>query len=233
MKNALYFILSLVILSSCAFSKKKSQAYFEAAKAKAPYDAIIVPGVPFEGESWSATMNMRVSWALYLYERGITKNVIFSGGAVYTKYSEAKIMREYGRALGIPEEHMFIDTLAEHSSENVYYSYLIAKENGFKKVAFATDPFQAKQLKGMLHKLELPIDLLPIVIDTLMNIDLPEPDINPEIAIEDPFVPITERESFFTRFKGTMGRHIKFYPEDLPDEKTVEKFRKQGRLVAE
>lgn len=226
-------ILICLILTGCAFSKKKSQAYFDAAKANAPYDAIIVPGVPYDGVSWSATMNMRVSWAYYLYERGLTKNIIFSGGAVYTKYSEAKIMREYGIALGIPEAHLFVDTIAEHSSENIYYSYLIAKKNGFKKVAFATDPFQAKQLKGMLHKLEFPIDLLPIVLDTLMMLDRPEPSINPEIAIEDPFVPITERESFFTRFKGTMGRHIKFYPEDLPNEKTVEKFRKQGRLITE
>ena len=131
------FILSILTatLIGCSFSKRKSYEYFQQAKKNAPYDAIIVPGVPHDGKSWSSIMNIRVSWADYLYKKGITKNIIFSGGAVYTKYSEAKIMAEYGKALGIPEEHIFTDTNAEHSTENVYYSYLIAKKQGFKKIA--------------------------------------------------------------------------------------------------
>ncbi|MDX2360583.1 MAG: YdcF family protein [Crocinitomicaceae bacterium] len=229
------FILSLLvlsaILSSCAFSKKKSQTYFDAAQTNAPYDVIIVPGVPHDGVSWSPTMNIRVSWSDYLYKNGMTNNIIYSGGAVYTKYSEAKIMAEYGRSLGIPASNIFLDTNAEHSSENVYYSYLIAKKLGFKKIALATDPFQAKSLKGMIKKLGLPIDLLPVLFDTIQTMDRTEPIITPEITIEDPFISIKDRESFFTRFKGTMGKQIMWYEEDLPDERTVQKFRKKGRLM--
>lgn len=219
------------LMFACSFSKRKSQQYFDDAKLKAPYDAVIVPGVPHDGSSWSSVMNIRVSWANYLYKNGLTNNIIFSGGAVYTKYSEAKTMAAYGMALGIPQEHIFVDTMAEHSTENVYYSYLIAKQQGFKKIALATDPFQAKSLKGMIHKLQLPIDLLPILFDTLRQIDRYEPEVSLETAIVDTFVSIKERESFFTRLKGTAGKHIIWYEEDLPNQRKVNKMRKKGRLV--
>lgn len=233
MTKSLSLILLTIIISSCAFSKKKSRSLYKNAQAKAPYNAIIVPGVPFEGNTWSPTMKNRVLWSYYLYENGITENIIYSGGAVYTKYSEAKIMAEYGKALGVPASNIYLDTLAEHSSENIYYSYLVAKRNGLKKIAFATDPFQAKSLKGMLTKLELPIDLLPLIVDSISKANYPEPSINQEIAIEDNFVSIKDRESFFYRLKGTFGRQIQFYEEDLPNERTIKKYRRQGRVVEE
>jgi uncharacterized SAM-binding protein YcdF (DUF218 family) len=231
MKYFIYFFLFSFCITSCAFSKKKSQAYFDLAKANGPYDAIIIPGVPHDGISWSPTMNIRVSWADFLYRNGMTKNIVYSGGAVYTKYSEAKIMAEYGKGLGIPASNIFLDTNAEHSTENVYYSYLVAKKQGFKKIALATDPFQAKSLKGMISKLSLPIDIIPILFDTLRTIDKPEPIISANLAIEDPFISITERESFFTRIKGTMGKQIIWYEEDLPNARTVKKFKRKGRLI--
>lgn len=233
MTKSLSLILLTIIISSCAFSKKKSRSLYKNAQAKAPYNAIIVPGVPFEGSTWSPTMKNRVLWSYYLYENGITENIIYSGGAVYTKYSEAKIMAEYGKALGVPASNIYLDTLAEHSSENIYYSYLVAKRNGLKKIAFATDPFQAKSLQGMLTKLELPIDLLPLIVDSISKANYPEPSINQEIAIEDNFVSIKDRESFFYRLKGTFGRQIQFYEEDLPNERTIKKYRRQGRVVEE
>ena len=233
MIKPLSYILLKTAASSCAFSKTQSRSLYGDAKEKAPYGAIIVPGVPFDGENWSPTMKSRVLWSYYLYENGITENIIYSGGAVYTEYSEAKVMAEYGKALGIPASHIYLDTLAEHSSENVYYSYLVAKRNNLKKVAFATDPFQAKRLKGMVKKLELPIDLLPLIADSINAEAFEDPNINADFAKENNFVSIKERESFMTRVKGTMGKQILFYEEDLPNEKTVEKFRKQGRLVEE
>jgi uncharacterized SAM-binding protein YcdF (DUF218 family) len=233
MIKALSLIFLIIIVSSCIFSKKKSRTLYSKAQTEAPYDAIIVPGVPYDGVTWSSTMKNRVLWSYYLYENGITENIIYSGGAVYTKYSEAKVMAEYGKALGIPASNILLDTLAEHSSENVYYSYLVAKRNGLKKVAFATDPFQAKSLKGMINKLELPIDLIPLILDSIGNADYPEPNINGELAIENNFISIKERESFFVRLEGTMGKQILFYKEDLPNERTIKKFKKQGRLIIE
>ena len=232
MRHLFYMLLLLFLLTNCAFSKRKSQKYFDKALIDAPYDAIIIPGVPHDGVSWSPTMNIRISWANFLFKKGIANNIIFSGGAVYTKFSEAKIMAEYGKALGVPMSSIFLDTNAEHSTENVYYSYLIAKKQGFTRIALATDPFQAKSLQMMIKKHNLPIDILPILFDTLRTIDRPEPTIFPEIAIENSFVSITERESFFTRVKGTMGKQIIWFEEDLPNDRKVRKYKRKGRVIA-
>src|SRR5438067_574875 len=62
------------------------------------FDAIIVPGVPFENGRWSQTMKSRVGWSYYLYRKGIAKNIIYSGAAVYSPYVEARIMALYGEA---------------------------------------------------------------------------------------------------------------------------------------
>jgi uncharacterized SAM-binding protein YcdF (DUF218 family) len=181
----------------------------------APYDAIIVPGVPFDGEHWSRTMQARVHWSVYLYKKGYAKNIIYSGSAVYTKYEEAKIMALYAEQLGVPKHHIFLDPRAEHSTENVYYSYRVAKAQGFSKLALATDPFQSRSLRKFIKKFDFPIKSVPIVFDTLKILDVHEPKIDPTPAIRANFVSIVERESKMKRLRGTFGQNICWKEEDL------------------
>ena len=85
----------------------------------------------------------------------------------------------------------------------------------------------------MITKLALPIDVIPVLFDTLSTLNNPEPTISTEIAVEEPFVSIKERESFFTRFKGTMEKQIMWHEQDLPNAKTIRKFKRKGRLIEE
>ena len=173
------------------------------------FDAIIVPGVPFYKDGWDITMKARVLWSTVLYKEGITRNIIYSGGAVYSPYYEAKIMGLYALQLGIPAEHIFYDTSAEHSTENIYFSYELARKLGFKSVALATDPGQSALLKRFTRKrFGTPIQHLPFVEDTLWKYNHIEPAIDPSSARIDTFVSITERETFWKRLGGTIGRNI-------------------------
>ncbi|MBW6482226.1 MAG: hypothetical protein K0B10_04110 [Vicingaceae bacterium] len=56
-----YLLLFLVVLfiNACSFSQKKSHKLFKENENKI-FDAIIVPGVPFENNNWSRTMKARV-----------------------------------------------------------------------------------------------------------------------------------------------------------------------------
>lgn len=218
------FIASLFLFHSCGMTARTARKTVEKNKAFLPYDAIIVPGVPFHGENWSETMKMRVCWSKYLYDKGYAKNIIYSGSAVYTEYEEASIMAMYALELGIPKEHIFRDQRAEHSTENVYYSYQVAKKYGFKNLGFATDPFQAKSLKRFIRKFEFPIKLLPIVFDSLDYKNIPDPKINPISARVDNFISIKERESFFKRLKGTFGQNIQWQEEDLKTKHQKKKY---------
>jgi uncharacterized SAM-binding protein YcdF (DUF218 family) len=213
-----------MLLSSClTLGAGKTYKRFVAHQ---PYDAIIVPGVPFENGTWSDVMKMRVHWAIHLYKKGMAKNIIFSGSAVYSPYVESKIMALYALELGVPKENIYTEEQAEHSSENLYYSYKIAKNNGMDKVALATDPFQGSFLRGFASKIMLDdLGFLPIVFDTLSRVDQSTPEIDPSSAFIHDFVAITEREDIGTRFMGTMGKFIKF--EEGDDPKTKQKRRKK------
>jgi len=217
-------VCCVFLICACGMTSRRASKTVEKNKSFAPYDAIIVPGVPFHGENWSQTMKMRVYWSKYLYDKGYTKNIIYSGSAVYTEYREASIMALYAEEMGIPRKHIFIDQRAEHSTENVYYSYQVAKRNGFKHLALATDPFQAKSLKRFIKKFEFPIRLLPIVYDSINYESIPEPKINPTTAKVDGFLSIKERESFFKRLKGTFGQNIQWQEEDLKTIKLRKKY---------
>lgn len=184
---------------------------FRQAVAKKPYDAIIVPGIPFDGRQWGRVMKGRVYWSKMLYEEGITKNIIYSGAAVYTPYREADVMASYAIALGIPEKHVFRELRAEHSTENVYYSYKLAKKLGFQKIAVASDPFQTRMLRGFIRKkLGRDVDLIPMVEDSLKAIEpeMKDPLIDTTAAFVKDFIPIQKRQSSLRRFRGTLGKNI-------------------------
>jgi uncharacterized SAM-binding protein YcdF (DUF218 family) len=217
MWNLIKFILLLLIISLGVIAllsyynfglvpKKKLKEVVESNKV---YDAIIVPGVPLENEDWSKIMQMRVFWSHYLYNQGIAKNIIYSGSAVYTKYIESSIMALYAKELGIPEEHIFEDSLAEHSTENLYYSCKLAEKLGFEKVALTTDPFQSMMLTSFAKRENLDVDFVPVVFSMLNDeIKLYTPKINAELAVKKDFVALPEREGFFERFKGTRGKKL-------------------------
>jgi hypothetical protein len=201
------FLCSYDYLTS---SKKK----IEKKKCSDPYDVIIVPGVPFEDPNFELVLKARMLWAKYLYENKIAKNIIFSGSSVYSPYVESKIMRIYADSIGIPSEHTFSETQAEHSTENVYYSVLLAKKLGFKKIAVATDPYQALILRKYIQKKFPAVEIIKIDYAKIHVLRSSWPKIEPCSAYVNDFVSIIDREDRMHRFKGTLGKNINFDDSD-------------------
>lgn len=210
-----FHVVAFLVLAvaSCG----SSQRAFTKAQPLMPFDAVIVPGVPFD-TAWSDVMRMRVAWSHYLYSHGYTKNVIYSGSAVYSPYVESRIMASYAKELGIPEEHIFTEEQAEHSTENVFYSYYMAQDLGFKNVALATDPFQTKMVKSFAKRKQLNIAYIPAMFDTIHayydNLNI---SIDPTWAEVENFVSLLEREGFWKRFSGTLGKNLKYTPDQITD----------------
>lgn len=206
----LLLLLSTILISCTKMPQKgaKKQLVYAQENNKT-FDAIVVPGIPYDGNNWDSLMKARVLWSYSLYKNGIAKNIIYSGDAVYSPYRESEIMGKYAQELGIPKEHIFYDTMARHSTENVYFSYLLAKQLGFKSLALATDPFQAFMLRGYSKKrFGTPVYHLPFIIDTIKVYSHLKPEIDVTNMKIDNFVPITEQMTFFKRLKGTMGKDI-------------------------
>jgi uncharacterized SAM-binding protein YcdF (DUF218 family) len=217
---------SFVAMSGCTqMMFRSAEKSFQEGLKNQPYDVVIVPGFPYNGQNWDRVLKMRIHWANFLYKSGYTKNVIFSGSAVATPYIESKVMAAYAEKLGVPAANLFTEEKAEHSTENVYYSFCMARDMGFKKIALATDPYQNSYMRKFAAKFELPIEFLPTVLDTLRSLDMPEPQISLTNTTRADFVKLSHRENFFQRFKGTMGGYIKWHEEDLKKKKYKRRFK--------
>jgi len=197
-----------LLLTRCSVTKYAEKCYTRAQKEK-PFDVIIVPGVPYDKSATTSMMTMRLYWAKQLYDSGFTKNIIFSGSSVYTHFVEGIAMKIMADSLGIPSGNTFYETKAEDSTENVYFSWRLAREKGFTKIALATDPYQAALLKRFMRRYTPGMKSIPIVFNLLDIDDRSLPKIDTTAAYVPDFVSITKRESFWQRFQGTMGRRVK------------------------
>jgi uncharacterized SAM-binding protein YcdF (DUF218 family) len=180
-----------------------------------PFDAIIVPGAPYNATKWNDVMRYRILWSKFLFDKGYTRNIIFSGAAVHSPYVESKIMALYCEALGVPKENIYTEEKAEHSTENVYYSYYLAQKNGFKNIALATDPYQTNNLNRYIIKNNFDMKILPMQFDSLVILKTKEPVIDASSAMaSSSYESLNKRESFFKRLRGTMGKNIPYTEED-------------------
>lgn len=208
----IFIVLLSMFHTSCFLAMKRSRKINQQLRLHPQtYDVAIVPGVPLKNGAWDSIMKSRVLWSVYLYQQHIIKNIIYSGSAVYSPYYEAISMGLYAQQLGVPPAHIFYDTLALHSTENVYYSYLIAQKNHFKSIALVTDPFQSILLRRFTKKrFKTPIKHLPIDYNIIQKTNYLNPIINAEIAYKKGFTSILQTQSFRKRWRGTRGKNIQF-----------------------
>lgn len=203
-------ILVLIMSSCILFQPSASKLNRRALEANKQYDAVIVPGVPFIEPKWDPTMQMRVLWAIHLYKKGHTKKIIMSGSSVYSPYVEAEIMKLYAIEFGVPAEDIIVEGKAQHSTENVWYGYKLAKSLGLNKIALSTDPFQTRMTYRFGKRRLKDLKYLPVLFDTLKTLPHHVPEINYLPLKISNFVSIVETQSFGYRFRGTMGKHINF-----------------------
>jgi len=203
-------MISILLFSSCLVLQSRLQ-YREACK-DGGYDVIIVPGVPYQDTGYGSVMEMRIRWAQYLYNTGVARNIIFSGGAVYTPYIEGRVMCMKARRLGLPAEHIFSEERAEHSTENLYYGYKLARKLGFERVALASDPFQTFLLSEVNERFRIyDVGFLPMPVSFMRAVDKSRIEIDPAPARVKDFKALPERESAGERFRGTLGRNVRLH----------------------
>jgi len=202
------FVGICALTAHCTF-KHYAAASYAAAKKQIPFDVVIVPGFPYQDTAVNGIYKARVLWAKHLYDSGYTKNIIFSGSAVYTPYIESRTMKVIAIALGVPEANVFTEETAEHSSENIYFGWKLALQLGFKKIALATDPYQSGMLQSVIDKYTPGVMSLPIQFEKINASRAVFSLADVSSAKVNHFVPLNKREGFWVRFQGTMGKRIK------------------------
>lgn len=181
---------------------------FSATEAHKPYDLLIVPGYPYHPDSgWHPIMKTRLLWSVYLMKNGFAKRVMYSGGAVYTPYSEGKIMALFAEKLGVPPEQILTEDYAEYSVQNVYNARQIAKEKNWNNIAVATDFSQSLRFIQFRRYSRIKYDILPLLPGKI-DLRIPEPKIEYRKAFKHNFVSITERKKRIQMFFEAGGRNL-------------------------
>jgi uncharacterized SAM-binding protein YcdF (DUF218 family) len=211
--------LSCALTFLCSYQQQRSEKQLLKHSADV-YDVVIVPGVPFDDPSYKMVLKARMLWAKHLYNTGTAKNIIFSGSSVYTPYVEGHIMKIYADSLGIPSEHTYSETRAEHSTENIYYSVLMAKQMGFKKIAVATDQYQALILLIFIRRNFPELEIIPIDYEKINLFTSFWPEIDETPAFVENFISLTKRENQAQRLKGSFGKNVIFTENDSTYENT-------------
>jgi hypothetical protein len=193
-----YLLVTVIVLGVLAwlvhyrFKSHTNDTYAISLK-HAPYDVIIIPGSPYDSLEPNYMLKVRMHWAKYLFDKGITRNIIFSGAAVHTPFVEGICMKAIADSMGIPLQFTFAETKALHGIENISLGLEMAKNLGFKKTAVATDPFQSYFLSNKVEVTNPSLAFLPLSVDSMEAYDRALPRINAKSAFVENFVRLKER----------------------------------------
>lgn len=207
----LYFLIAAILLLGCNAARLNNSSKNFGFK---PYDAIIVPGVPYYHDSISDIFKLRVKWSIYMYQNGFTKNIIYSGADVHSPYCESKVMSLIAQQNGIPKNVIFCDTIAQHGTENIYYGYLLGKEQGFNRIALCTDPFQSELLSfftaKMTRKFKIKggFEVMDIILSEIKNMPLDVSNVADSTTINPNHVPLNKKKTRSEMFFGSTGGNI-------------------------
>lgn len=190
----LVLLISALLLSSCGIINHYAINTFEKSIRHAPYDVVIVPGIPYDTSKLNPIFKGRMLWAKRLYDNGIAQNIIFSGSAVHTPYIEGYIMKMMADSMGIPSDRTFIEDKAMRSTDNVEYGVKLAQKLGFKNIAIATDPLQIIFLKKYTRNFHVHVALLPFRFDAMAEYHKSSlPKVEHADAFVENFVPRDKR----------------------------------------
>jgi len=123
-------------------------------------DAAIVLGAAAWGERPSPVFRERINYALELYQAGVVRKLIFTGGqADASEPAEAMVAQQYATERSIPETDIFIETRSQSTRENLYYAQQIAWQNGLTRIFIVSDPLHLK--RAVLIAQDLGMDAYP------------------------------------------------------------------------
>ena len=107
------------------------------------FDAIVVLGDPADKYgNPTATELARVSEAVREYERGAAAHLIFTGGAVHSRFVEAEVMARTAEAQGIPESSIVVEPEARNTAQNACYAVRLMQARGWGSAEVISSAWQ-------------------------------------------------------------------------------------------
>jgi len=144
--------LAIIFLVCCLFFFSASYFFIENTKSLQKADAILVLGFKVnEDGNLSPTLKSRVDKGIELYKNGFAKYIVFSGGAVSNRHTEAQAMMDYSIKSGIPKQFVFAEKKSQNTVENVFNSNFIFNTIKAKKIIVVTSAYHTKRAKRIFE----------------------------------------------------------------------------------
>lgn len=107
----------------------------------APADAIIVLGAAAYDARPSPVFAERIRHGIDLYQRGLAKHLIFTGGfGKGARFSESQVAQRYALKHGVPRQAILIETRSRTTHQNLQQAAALMKAHGFKRAIVVSDP---------------------------------------------------------------------------------------------
>ncbi len=107
----------------------------------APADAIIVLGAAAYDARPSPVFAERIRHGIDLYQRGLAKHLIFTGGfGNGARFSESQVAQRYALKHGVPGQAILIETQSRTTHQNLQQAAVLMKAHGFKRAIIVSDP---------------------------------------------------------------------------------------------
>ena len=107
----------------------------------APADVIIVLGAAAYDARPSPVFVERIRHGIDLYQRGLAKHLIFTGGfGTGARFSESQVAQRYALKHGVPRQAILIETQSRTTHQNLQQAASLMKSHGFKRAIIVSDP---------------------------------------------------------------------------------------------
>lgn len=150
-RRPLWIGLTIVVLLGAAFAYNAVAIYrFAQEDQTQTADCAIIAGASVTGERPSPVFQARLDHALWLYQQGLVKGLILTGG--YSQgavISDAAIARRYLLEAGIPDRAIFIEEHSTVTRENILYAKRILTQQRWQTALLVSDPLHMLRLMAI------------------------------------------------------------------------------------
>lgn len=149
-------LFAVLLVAVCLISTALSIVRFSRVNEARPADAAVVLGTAAPNGTVSPVYRERINHAIGLYESGLVKTIIMTGGtADGNTVSDALAAKNYAVSQGIPESSVLVEDQSTITEENLEYAKKIMDEHGLDTALIVSDPLHMKRAMLMAEDYEL------------------------------------------------------------------------------
>jgi vancomycin permeability regulator SanA len=104
----------------------------------------------------SPRLRARLDTAFALYQAGLVRHVLLSGGQGKSGYDEATVMAGYLRTRGVPDPALYLDAHGVNSYATALHTAAIMREHGWSSAIAVTQYFHLPRTTLALHRAGVP-----------------------------------------------------------------------------